>query len=445
MPVSGTSITSSSDVVNAHIEKVNPNVPALYEKTSKLFSLFKASGQEEMISEKLYRLSLKIRQGGNYGLVDRNAGTMNNGSGPVVEKMTAGYKSVELGFELGDQSIFTSDSAEKSRLNTLEDVLSNAIEEMQVYDDIAFHQDGTGKLTNAASSGGTATLVFNSSTDTLKTGLLREGMHCRIYDASGSDFMASDNQIKSIDPSTHTVTFVSNLSEAGAVGDYLVITGITTNPPASFSANYPATSLTADDFIHGLYYFNDYTSSNYVLGLLKSTYPQLMPVAIDADGNSLTFEFIQRVLDGLMTKRNEEDMGGLIGIAHMAQRSVILQQSSQIVSKFVQDSKIGSSVDLQPSNNTYSSTFDACGLTFHPDKRQRRDRIDIVNPSKWGRAVAEKLGFYKKGGTYLFEGRASTGALKASTIIKLVQTYDNFSTDPGIGGVIYDLAIPTGY
>lgn len=441
MPVSGTTITSSTDVAEAMLERVDQNVTELFESTDTVASLIKKSGRAEKLSEKLYRFPLMKYFGGVYGKFDANAGTMNDGSGPVVTKMTAGYVYSELGFELSMQAIDTTDSEEKSVLNLMRTIVEGAMDEHDVYEDIGFHNDGTGVLTGAASTGGAAYLTFAGASDYVGVSRLRPGMKVGFYNASGSAF-GTANTISVVDVPNKKVTFTANLSESGAAGDYLVITGITTEPPASFSANYPATSLTADDWRHGLYYFNDYTSSNYCLGLLKSSLPELIPAVKDGSSNDISFADGQDILDELQNRRDPGVTNGLVGLANQKQRAKIFAETRAMTSFFRTDSKLGSSVDANPTNNAYTDRFEFCGIPMIVDKRQYTNRIDFINPSKWGRAVVRDTGFLKnKSGGYLFEGRASSGALKASTLFKIVSGYDFFCSDPGASGVIHSLAV----
>jgi len=431
--------TASADVLEAMLEKVHKNVTELFETSNTVAARIKRSGQAEKLSEKLYRFPLLQYPGGVYGKYSADAGTMLNGSGPLITKMTAAFLYSEYAFELGQQAIDLTDDNEKSVYNTKADTIGKAMDQLEAYDDIGFHDDGTGKLTEAASAGGAASLTFAGATDYQGVSRLRQGQLCAVYNSSGTAYMTANHTITAINRKSKAVTFSASFSETGAAGDYLVFPGITTTPPVSFQSTYPAT-ITADDWRHGLRYFNDYTASRYVLGLLKSTVPELLPASVNASGDDISFEHGQTMLDELQDRRDEDAIRGLWGLAHMTQRAKILALSRHITSKFITDSQVGKSVDQQPTNNSYSSTFDFCGIECTPDKRQMTNRMDFIVPEKWGRAIVKETGFMKNpGGGFIFQGRASTGALKASILFKITQGFDWFNQDPGCGGVIYGL------
>jgi hypothetical protein len=351
---------------------------------------------------------------------------------------------LEYTVELSLQSMDATASSEQSVLNSFKYSMNHALEEFSVIDDIIFHTAGDGILTNPASANGTwtsgDTYTFAATTDTIGVNRLRPGMGVQSYDVGGTalNTEATDPMIiHSIDWDNKVVNLTGAITgeASGASGDIFVYPGVS-GATASFGASWP---LSGDSFRHGLYYAHDATTSYYYLGKLKSDNRELMPNVVDASSSGLTFAHVQSLLDKIVMRRSSAAFKGLIGLANMNQRAAA-QNIGVSISEWFRGKK-DDMIDIQPSNTTYESTFQMCGLTVMTDKRQNRDRIDFIIPKNWGRAYLRDTGFYQVGGRQVYEGRASTGAMKATQFFKLISAFDYFCYDPGVEGYISGLAV----
>ena len=65
-----------------------------------------------------------------------------------------------------------------------------------------------------------------------------------------------------------------------------------------------AGGLGGDSFRHGLYYAHDITGSDYFLGVLRSSLPQLNPARVNASNGGITFDHGQLMIDQLIQRRS---------------------------------------------------------------------------------------------------------------------------------------------
>lgn len=457
MPVAGTNIGSVSDVQQAQIEAVRKNLQDYFESTNQLASIIEKDAETEQISQKLYRIPVRKWRGGVYQKFNADAGDMGNGSGQSIDKLTAGFIYTNLAYELSQQSIDTTQNKALSRVNNLEETLAYAINESQVYDDMGLHGDGTGKLTNSGSayttggwSGGTLdTMTFAGATDTLGINNLRPGMSVLVYNSAGTaarttyagtqTTTSGPIQIDHIDASAKVVYFNGTIA-SGANSDLLAFAG-TSATLQSFQSGWP---LTGDSFRHGIRYANDATGSNYYLGQLKSGFTQLLAKHIAAGNNPITFQMFLLVRDQIGQDRDPEVLNGLVGIAHFAQRTALLN-SVQATANWLRTDVSQKAIDLIPKNHDYYDIVEVAGMKVYLSKRQDKARVDLINPKTWGRTWVRKTDFHEVGGRTVFEGRMSTGNLKATQFFAIIQAYDYWCADPGAQGYLDGLTLPSGY
>jgi hypothetical protein len=435
----------AADILSASLEKVSTRLPELLETTDTVASMIKKSAEAVKISDKCYRIPLLKSRGGVAGAFDPDTGTLHTGTGPKTINLTAGYKYTDIAFELSMREIDTTATSEQAVLNAFKYSLNNAMGEYNVYDDIWFHQDGTGVLTGRASANSTwtsgDTLTFAGTTDYVGVKRLRPGMAVQVftYDYSAARTVATDPIIiDHIDYDNKVVYFLGAITgeTSGATGDVLVVPGVTATA-TSFSSSWP---LSGDSFRHGLYYAHDITGTNYYLGKLKSDNTELIPSTVNASSSAISFAHVQAMLDKLVMRRNESAYKGLIGLADMKQRAKV-QDIGVSISEWFRQPGQQKMPDLQPENVGYTSTFQMCGLTIYTDKRQDQSRIDFINPKNWFRAVVREPGFLEVGGRRIFEGRTTGGAQTVSQFFHIVSGFDYGAFDPGAESYLYGLSV----
>ncbi len=450
---------SVTDVVAAQIERVRQKLQPIFESSSELAGLIKKAGGDKVeVSRYLYRIPLQQYRGGNFHKYSADGGTLGIGTGMAITSLQAGYITTVRSYRVTDEERDTSATSAQSVVNVFQKTLADAMTEAQIDDDVTLHTDGTGELTLASSAtNGTTTLTFAGASDTLGVNRLREGMCVDAWDATGATKRVPTSGtaptfITAIDYAGKVVTLSQSIASLTAT-DLLAFPNLDVYGPAaltSFSSTWPAggltngPGLTGDSFRHGIYYANDATSSNYYLGKLKSTIPQLLASTVSASGAVFSFGLVLQVLDQLQQRRDKEITKGLRGVAHMKQRQQIFQIGINISNIFLKpgDSQ-GTMPDLMPKNIGYTDMFYLCGVPTIVDKRQYNDRIDLINPALYGRAETHPIRFKTVSGKNVFEVRGSDGTISASSEFHIEQAFDFVDYDSGGGGFVSNLAVPS--
>lgn len=441
-------------IEETHIEAVQRILPSLFESTRQLSGKIGLDKNVEQVNRKFYRIPLETRPGGVYGKVVADGGSLGHGTAFKVNKLTSAYFYAKQAHKLTQEMLDTTSNTTMATVNAFQREMASGIETMQVMADIELHGDGTGVLTEESDTQpSTSSLTFAGAADQIKTGRLREGMAVDVWNAglttkrvpSGSTPLI----VETINYETHLVTLDQAVTAIAAT-DRLSFKDIEVygpSTPTSWSSTWPqggvAAGLGGDSWRHGVEYYNDNTPANYILGLQKSAVPQLLPAYISGSSGALTFSHGLQLVDKLRQRRDENQISGLIGMFHQKQREQVFNIGIAIANKRVDGAKFGDSVNVMPSNQKYGDQFDYCDIPCFVSKRQRRDRVDFINPQKWGRSEARPLDFFtNREGKRIFEGRSSGGEVSLFVEWFYLSAYDYCCHDPGCQGYIDTLSVP---
>lgn len=450
-------IVTASSVLEATLEKVNPELPALLATVPTVANMIKSSGRAEKITNKLFRIPRLMYNGGNFGKYDADGGDMGAGTGMKVGKLTGGYFDSRYMVEISKKAMDVTDSPEQAIVNAFSHQLKNAIKEVAVMDDITIHTSGDAVLTSSVgasatstwASGAKTTYTFASATDYIGVDRLRPGMMVGVYGTGGTplrtDLAGTTNSwpIDHIDW-TNKVVYIDGLVNSAASTDILAFNGMAAT--LTTGADWP-TTLTADTFRHGLPYFVNSSTSGYTLGTLRANDTELLANYVNASSAALTFQHIQAAVDQALKRRDMDTMSGVVGLFHQAQRAQIFNIGISVAAKLIGGDSFGKSVDLMPSNAGMDE-FNVCGIPCKVDRLQDKSRVDFIVPKTWGRAMLHETKFHQPpqgGGKYIFESRATTGNLKAAWLFAIVQAFDYFCTDPGANSYVGSVAVPSLY
>lgn len=447
-------IASQLEVVMPFVTEINAA------ENDQLYGRVKKTAKVEKISRYLLRWPAETQIGGNFQKIDDNAGgVLPKGTQIVQIKLLAGYFTSAIGFVLADEQTKLVDS-QQAVVDIASRQMAMAMVAQMSYDDVTFHQDGTGILTNSSSLavGGTnATMTFAAATDGLGINQLFEGMCVSVWDSTGATervaATAAPIVINSINYDTKTVTFNQDVT-ALTTGDIIALRAMTTYGPStltSFNSTYPGTvgaaagGIGGDSFRHGFPYWTNPTTSNYFYSQLKSTYPQLNAVRVNAASDTLQWEQGLRIVAKIKQKRPQKEMWKDIeGIAHGTQKSAAFELGMSISQKLIGGNEFGQSLDLVPTNQANSDTFNFAGIKCNESTRQDRTRIDFINFSKIGRAEAAEEGPYSVGGKQFFEGRdSSTGQPMTYFEWYYMGYFENVAWDAGAFARLDNLAAPS--
>lgn len=443
-----------TDVISTHLEKVEPKLQVLYDKTDMtLASRIKPSKKVQPVNRYLYRIPLELYPAGAFHKYSANGSSLGKGSTLNTSHMTAGYFYAALAYTMTDEELDTTKGGDGAVVDVLNKALAEAVGCYQEHDNITLHTDGTGTLTADSTGSAANSLTF---TDTaLGVNRLREGMEVDVWASGGATKRAlavgAPLLITRINYATGVVTFDQNVTGI-TTGDFIALAGMDAYGPAaltSFSSTWPpspetsvAAGLGGDSFRHGLYYANDFTAANYHLGVQKSAVPQLLAEQVDAS-DALNFQHGLKLVNQILQRRPEENIKGIRWVFHMKQVEQLFNIGMGAINRDVNGGSFGRMPDLLPDRVDRSGTLSFAGFPVDISKRQYNNRVEAWIPENWGRAVARDLGFYEKGGTRIFEGRSATdGTVVSDSTFYVVSAMDFFCRDPGASGAITNLDIP---
>ena len=447
-------MASMTDTYSLYLERVRPTLEKLFEQTDQIAARVKKSTEAVRISRWFYRVPLKIHAGLNYGKLSIDGGSAGIGTGALFTHLRGGYFSSKLAGRITTEQEETS-SPEQAVVNVLTDLLSNAVIEAGVMDDIGFHQSGTGVLTAASTAtNSTTTLTFGSATDYLKLNNLRVGMAVDVWDTGltsiRSAATAAPILISALDLDNNIVTFNQTVTGLTST-DKITFAGLAAYGPAgptSYSSTYPVTGtggVGGDSFRHGFPYMTD-ISSNYFYGVSRSTYPQLQAVRVNAASTPFEWDHVHRMIAKITNKYEGDAWKGLFGIINMAQRTQIADLGLNISNILLTGDKFGGTRDLMPSNMGYADTASVAGLSLVTSKRQDRSRIDFINTDKIIRAQLHDLKFLpNESGGYMHVGHNSSGEVCTYKEFFIIQSYDYVCTNAGAFARIDNLSLPSAW
>ncbi len=415
---------TNADVVSLQMEKVRSKLQELFETSDTAASLIKRGAETEKVSTRDYRIPVVIQRGGKYRKFDPDGGDMGRGSGPKAVHMVATYFPTTFAIELSNLEMYATASSEQAVKKAFAYALTNAIKEFQAYDDASFHTAGNAVFATATAhttAGGKSVYTLD---DEFSTQLARLGMGCIVYlnDLSAARDAGAVRTIEKVDVAAGKVTLDATVTAAAAT-DKLVFEGVSGASPA---------------WKNGLYLFNNSTASGNLLSLSKSDYPQIVASEQAANG-ALSGVHGMLLIDDLRQKRDDEYLSKLVGLSHMKQRTAWFKVG-MVISEWQRGAK-DKMIDVVPNMN--ERQFMYAGIAHTIDKHQNRKRLDWFVPSLFGRTILKELDWHTVEGRKLFEIRGASGGVAAGMVFYLEQLEDWYSVDPGAGGFISGLTIPT--
>jgi hypothetical protein len=377
-----------------------------------------------------FRAPMKMKGGGIYGTVNLAGGPFGQTSGPTFEQMTQTAFTQKVGFDLNASDFYYHDNPSLSTVNIGKDTIDSALKIAKRYANAAFFSDGFGSgsrgLVAHATGESSGTYTFETE---FGANLLVDGMAVDIFDNSLASYK--------------TAAYQSNLP---------IITAINTDTNQAVLTNYSGITLSSTDYLafpgvganpawtHGLYYFNNVSTSGSVLGVSKTTYPTLVPTNFNANGAAPTVAMGYKLEVGIRQKRGiVKKLTGVMHPVTAAQFSL----AATTIAEFQRGASLPT-FDVAANTNLTSTqpTLQQWGKTHWIDALASRKRIDWWDMENFGKVVTVPIGFYKnpKDGTWFWDKRDGDGSLVAGWQFYLLWKEDYINRDPGAGGVIYGLS-----
>lgn len=460
--MAGTSGTVAADVYANMIERVRKGKAEQYfQQSNNNITRLIPDAENVGISGRNYWIRFQNYVGGTFGFVSFDGGAWVQGSGSLYDRFQAAVKEFQYIQKITDRAKNQTDSGDKAAESVYMDLFKQGMKQMNEYRDVLFHGDGTGKVTAGAASvttwasGAKSVYTFSKSSDYIGLQRVIEGMGCYVFDSDATTQLYNGTLgatapifVEKVNRETGEV-FLSTLinSASPGAGDFLTFYGISSATSfANYSGGFTSPAVSPDASVHGLYYFNDVNTSNYMDGKLKSDYPQIIPSRIDGTGMTYTARLAMNLIHKIAEHWGDDpaDMG-IIATAPRAQFDalVVEQQQVMVVNNQTVQAKFDDRIPSELEGPRPKATIS--GIPHYTDSRQYRNRVDFIIPKKWGRVKNLDLTPLEVDQKTVWRGHTSTGVPEYTLSSGWQQSMNYVCFAPGFQGYIDNLSIANGY
>lgn len=371
-----------------------------------------------------FRAPLQISTGGVYGAFNPEGGAFPETSGPAFAQMVQTAKSQAIGWDYNLSDEWYTENPSLSTVNITKNMLKDAMQAAKRAANMSFFSDGFTGGAQGLIAKGTA---YDTGVFTLEgefgANLVYPGMGLEIFEADLDPLrtaaVSTDlPKVLWVDPDNDKLKLTNLGAVTPQATDYLAIPGVGATPA----------------WVHGLYYFNNPSTSGSILGLSKATYPQLVPVFENAAGGPISKVLMLKVQVKARQKRGK--MVKYTGITHpVVAANWALEGTS--ISEFQRGSGQMGNLDLVPKGAT-EDTVTQAGVVHMLDPLASRKRADWINFENAGRVTLKEIAFLKNvNGGYLFQKRNSTASPVAAVQFWIGWSEDFVIRDPGENVVVY--------
>lgn len=433
-----------SDYVSTMLEHTEDLLPAMYDVIPNLAvgMVKKKIGSDTDVSTRDVRVPIEVSPAGDYSSVDTDGGARGRGSSYVTVNHTLTTFETQVALEVTEKQIQATRGKKKAIAAVLTKTLKDGMREAKNYDDIAFHSspDGgsqgiIGYATATTTSGGNQVYTFNDNTPSANGGhgltvrLMRRKQKVHVFSNDLLTHRTSGGAVRivSVDKQNKTVTLTGLISGAAA-DDKIIFNGVTATPAWKYSL---------------FTYLNTLTTGN-LLGLSRTTYPDIVPSSVNCAGNKVTMSDIQLLRSKMLEARGGMD-NDYQGLCSLAQAQVIREAQSAITHIYL-DGKVKEMVDIVPKAG---KQFPFGDFIWNIDLHHPQTRMDLAAPKLWGRITLfnRDIAFATDpdGKRVWTVVSTSDGSPTTAYDFYIDQSENIFSQDSGAQGFLYGAGVPSGY
>ena len=414
---------AEADVLGAELERVLPTVSTLFDREGPFYASIEKKDVEVMSNRQL-RGPLEIRPGGKFRFYNPDGGDMGRGGGPVFDKFVLSPAHILYAVEYTTLTNYVTDDKRKAVINNMQRNFAMSMREFRRYCDSMAVGSGDGVI-------GTI-LTVTSQTDFTMDGtfgakLMRFGQDINIY---SSDLLtlrtsAAEKTITLHDLPNKRITINSAPTGTVAVGDKVVVSGLTATPPVG---------------IKGVKYHHSNASTGTWLGFDRATTPEIRANRVNGNNSALTLPLPRLALNKAADRVGLDNIGNYQAWMHPAQA----QAYEELGFLVTQINQTGESKGL---DLYFGGAMTMAGAPVKKSFNWDSTRIDFVNMDYWGRGELHPVGFAENEGPgkRLYTIRGASGGLAAACIFYIVASFDLFVTNPTGCAYIDNLAVPSGY
>jgi hypothetical protein len=418
-------VLNNAATVSVQLEKVEPQVQQLFERDDTFYSgIEKRKGTA--ISSRDMRIPLKLAPGGYFGYFNPEGGDLGRGGSQSYDHAVINTVANRYAIEWNKRPEWATDSARKSVLDVVKDLVADAMPEFRRNLDSLCMTSGNGVLgtiTSVSNSGGFDTYTLN--TDGYGIRLVRKGMKINVYDTTLATNRTSGGEVE-IDRYDLENKQIRVAQVTGAVAtDLIVSSGLSGASPTG---------------LLGVPHHNTNSTVGTWLGFTRANTPEIRASRVNGGGNAFTLPFARLAVTKVGDRVGKLHGKKFVAWTHPAQEAAYEELGFMVTN-----------IDKTSSNNDLNLYFGGAkqlaGAKLMTSYNWDKKRIDFMDMDTWGRVEMYPPGFYKsRSGQQFFQiYSTTTGGVVASEVFYLVAVWNMYNGNPASAVYIDNLAIPSGY
>ena len=412
---------TETQVAALELEKVLSKIQTAFEFDDKFYANIEKRNVEK-ISNRLMRIPIELRPGGNFGYFNPDGGDLGRGGGPTWDKAVINCVYMKEGIEYTKLTEWSTDSSSKAVANAVRKLTTGALMEIRRQIDSQMMQDGSGSIGTVVSdtpAGGESVIVL---TGAFGARLMRYGQEVQVYSSTLTTLRGSGT-ITKWDVPNKTINIFPTI--AAVVADDIIVTQGISNP-----TSFPA--------LLGVPYHHSNAATGTWLGFSRANTPEIRSTRINAASAALTLPLPRLAVNLIGNRVGIDNDFTPVAWMHPAQKQAF-EEIGQLMSVI---QKMPKSEGLNP---YFGGRMEMAGCEVKTSNNWNTTRIDFVNNDVWGRAEILPIGFYKSDGRKIFELRGASGGVATSDIFYMVVGMNTFVSNPAATAYIDALAVPAGY
>lgn len=426
MPTGG-----SAQVIATEMERVEKNIPILFERDDVFFSQIEKR-PTEIVSEISMRQPLEIHPSGSWGQYSSDGSDYGVGDMPDYDK--AEINTVELIYRMQwtDRRDFATDSSRKAVVNTFRRDLKSAMKEFRRGCDSLCLTAGNGVLgtiTTVSNTGGVGGVdTYTLTTDGFGARLLRMKQSFNVWDPTITTLrnpgsLNGELKVSYLDGPNKTIQATNSPNNVQA-GDLIATSGNWTSPPTS---------------VLGVPYHANSSSVGTWLGFNRATTPEIRGNSVAAGG----------ALSLAMPRLAINKIGDRVGIDALKTKLTAwmhpCQQQAYEELGF-EASVINKESKEQGLDLYFDDNMRLAGAPLKKHYSWDKTRIDFIDYDIWGRSEFYPVQWKKdKNGLRFFTGRGASGGIAGFNIAYIIASWNLFVNNPAGTSYINTLTVPAGY
>jgi len=424
-------IGNNSAAISFELERVRPKLPELFAVDDTIFNLILARTKRDEVSFRPERIPFQVSNGVAGQVVSLDGGDMGVGGGPQTTFGSLSPVQFDWIIQWTKQAEIGTDSTEKATKKYAQMILKAHMKAAQ--NDLGAliaYGDGANTVGVATAASALSGDGINYAVPVDNATRFRQGAQYDVYNSGVGGGKTETILVTGID-------YVNKLLYIGTVAPGTTIA----NGAALLFFNSAGTAASG---LNGFTALQSYSTTGSFLGVTKTSYPgNFVTPSVNAAAAALTPQIARLILNYLYIVSNIEE-GSEMGdyLFHMGvDQGAAWENTGLVITQLIQSGN-----DATPRDNLAKTPVQTIGgVKMRKSRMALPGRIDLLDLSTYFVAQVQELDYYSAGGQEVFWPYGASGGINAAYLKYLIWVGNVGCDNPKRNGVIYNLAVPSGY